>query len=127
MSKTQKFTNARLNAIQALYAAEFKDEPIEKTVYDFLNKDVGHQVITETEKGDECFVPIAFWTNIKPCSFTHITFFCHTEFSIRNFFNIIFHRVMPPPFIIFASIVITFLFLHKLLTGTSSPENHYCT
>ena len=59
MSKTQKFTNARLNAIQALYATEFKDEPIEKTVYDFLNKGVGHQVIIENEKGDERFVPIA--------------------------------------------------------------------
>ena len=59
MSKTQKFTHARLNAIQALYAAEFKDEPIEKTVYDFLNKGVGHQVIIENEKGDESFVPIA--------------------------------------------------------------------
>ncbi len=59
MSKTQKFTNARLNAIQALYAAEFKDEPIEKTVYDFLNKNVGNKVIIENEKGDETFVAIA--------------------------------------------------------------------
>ncbi len=58
MSKTQKYTNARLNAIQALYASEFKDDPIEKTVYDFLNKEVGNKVLLENENGEESFIPI---------------------------------------------------------------------
>ena len=33
ISKTQKFTNARLNAVQALYAAQLSDMPITKIIF----------------------------------------------------------------------------------------------
>lgn len=59
MRKTQKFTNARLNAIQALYASEFNDIPIEKITHQFLAKDIGRELIFEDEKGNERFVQIA--------------------------------------------------------------------
>ncbi|MBQ4084108.1 MAG: transcription antitermination factor NusB [Alphaproteobacteria bacterium] len=58
-NKTQKFTNARLNAVQALYASAFSDEPIEKTVYQFLNKEIGTRILEEDEDGDERFIPLA--------------------------------------------------------------------
>lgn len=58
MNKTQKFTNARLNAIQALYAAEMNDIPIEKIVFQFLNGEIGRKIIEENEKGSETFVPL---------------------------------------------------------------------
>lgn len=58
MRKTQKFTNARLNAIQALYASEFNDIPIEKITHQFLAKDIGRELIFEDEKGNERFVQI---------------------------------------------------------------------
>ncbi len=59
MKKTQKFTNARLNAIQALYAAEFKNKSVEQIIYDFLNAKVGTQVLSEDVKGNETFITIA--------------------------------------------------------------------
>lgn len=58
LSKTQKFTNARLNAIQALYAAEFSDKPITKIIFQFLNGEIGEKLIVENEKGKEEFIPL---------------------------------------------------------------------
>ena len=56
VSKTQKFTNARLNAVQALYAAEFSDKPITKIIFQFLNGEIGEKLIVENERGKEEFV-----------------------------------------------------------------------
>ena len=58
VSKTQKFTNARLNAVQALYAAEFSDKPITKIIFQFLNGEIGQKLIVENEKGKEEFIPL---------------------------------------------------------------------
>ncbi len=58
ISKTQKFTNARLNAVQALYAAQFSDLPIEKIIFQFINNEVGQTVIAENEKGKEEFIAL---------------------------------------------------------------------
>ncbi len=58
MSKTQKFTNARLNAIQALYASELNDTPLEKIVFQFLNGEIGNRIIDEDEQGHETFLPL---------------------------------------------------------------------
>ena len=58
MKKTQPFTNARLNAVQALYAAEMNDEPIQNIIFQFLNGQIGTKIIEENEKGQETFVPI---------------------------------------------------------------------
>jgi len=58
MTGTQKFTNARLNAVQALYAAQFSDESVEKTVYQFLNKEIGTRILEETQEGEERFLPL---------------------------------------------------------------------
>lgn len=56
ISKTQKFTNARLNAVQALYAAQLSGMPITKIIFQFLNGEIGKSVIDENEKGKEEFV-----------------------------------------------------------------------
>ena len=62
ISRTQKFTNARLNAIQALYAAEISDTPVNKIIFQFLNGEIGKNIIDENEKGKEEFVQIVyFW------------------------------------------------------------------
>ena len=53
MNKTQKYTNARLNAIQALYASELNDIPLEKIVFQFLNGEIGNKIIEEDEFGDD--------------------------------------------------------------------------
>lgn len=58
MIATQKFTNARLNAVQALYAADFSGETIEKTVYQFLRGEIGTRILEEDESGDEHFLPL---------------------------------------------------------------------
>ena len=58
MKKTQPFTNARLNAVQALYASEMNDEPIQNIIFQFLNGQIGTKIIEENEKGQETFVPI---------------------------------------------------------------------
>ena len=63
ISKTQKFTNARLNAIQALYASEFSDKPIAKIIFQFLNGEMGKNLIYENEKGKEEFVPLTDMDN----------------------------------------------------------------
>ena len=59
VSKTQKFTNARLNAIQALYAAEFSEKSITSIIFQFLNGEIGKSVIEENEKGKEEFIFLA--------------------------------------------------------------------
>ena len=56
VSKTQKFTNARLNAVQALYASEFSDKPINQIIFLFLNGEIGKNVIDENDNGKEEFV-----------------------------------------------------------------------
>lgn len=56
VSKTQKFTNARLNAVQALYASEFSDKPINQIIFQFLNGEIGKNVIDENDNGKEEFV-----------------------------------------------------------------------
>lgn len=58
-NKNQKFTNARLNAIQALYALAFREDAAQATtVYHFLHKQIGNRVIEEDEFGER-FVPLA--------------------------------------------------------------------
>ena len=57
-TNTQKFTNARLNAVQALYASQFSDRPITDIIYQFLNGEIGKDVIEENEKGKESFVAL---------------------------------------------------------------------
>ena len=59
ISKTQKFTNARLNAVQALYAAQLSDMPITKIIFQFLNGEIGKSVIDENEKGKEEFIVLS--------------------------------------------------------------------
>ena len=59
ISRTQKFTNARLNAIQALYAAEISDTPVNKIIFQFLNGEIGKNIIDENEKGKEEFVVLS--------------------------------------------------------------------
>ena len=56
ISRTQRFTNARLNAIQAIYASEFSDLPVSQIIFQFLNGEIGKSVIDENEKGKEEFV-----------------------------------------------------------------------
>ena len=58
VSKTQKFTNARLNAIQALYSADFSDKPITEIIFQFLNGEIGKKLIIENERGKEEFIPL---------------------------------------------------------------------
>ncbi len=57
-TNTQKFTNARLNAVQALYASQFSDRPITDIIYQFLNGEIGKDVIEENEKGKESFIAL---------------------------------------------------------------------
>ena len=57
--KNQKFTNARLNAVQALYACEFSDIPVTKIIFQFLNGEVGNTLINENEKGKEEFIVLS--------------------------------------------------------------------
>lgn len=59
ISKTQKFTNARLNAVQALYAAQLSGMPITKIIFQFLNGEIGKSVIDENEKGKEEFIVLS--------------------------------------------------------------------
>lgn len=58
LSPTQKFTNARLNAIQALYAAEFNQAPMEQVIFDFLNGKIGSQLLREDEASKEEFIEL---------------------------------------------------------------------
>ena len=58
ISKTQKFTNARLNAIQAVYASEFSDKSIAEIIFQFLNGEIGNDLISENERGKEEFIVI---------------------------------------------------------------------
>ncbi len=58
-----KFTNARLNAVQALYALEMNNEVLEKVIFDFLNGQVGQTLLTENEKGKEELVPLPHMDN----------------------------------------------------------------
>ncbi|MGN1090878.1 MAG: transcription antitermination factor NusB [Alphaproteobacteria bacterium] len=57
-TKTLKFTNARLNAIQALYALEVNDLPMERVIFDFLNGFVGQTLVKENEDGKEEILPL---------------------------------------------------------------------
>ena len=57
-AKTLKFTNARLNAIQALYALQVNQLPVEKVIFDFLNGAVGDTLIDEGPEGKENIIPL---------------------------------------------------------------------
>jgi len=57
-TKTLKFTNARLNAIQALYALQVNKLPVEKVIFDFLNGLVGQSLVNENEDGKEEIIPL---------------------------------------------------------------------
>ena len=57
-TKTLKFTNARLNWIQALYALEVNDLPMERVIFDFLNGFVGQTLVKENEDGKEEILPL---------------------------------------------------------------------
>ena len=59
MKKTQSFTNARLNAVQALYAIEMNEEPVQNVIFQFLNGQIGTKIIDENEKGQETFIPLS--------------------------------------------------------------------
>lgn len=53
---TQKFTNARLCAIQAIYAREFLDDDFDKIVSRFLMGELGNQLIAENDRGMEEYI-----------------------------------------------------------------------
>ncbi len=55
---TQKFTNARLMAIQAVYAKELSDESWEKITSRFILGETGGQVIKEGIAGREEYVTL---------------------------------------------------------------------
>ncbi len=55
---TQKYTNARLMAIQAVYAKELSDESWEKVISRFLLGEAGGEVIKEGIAGREEYVTI---------------------------------------------------------------------
>ena len=55
---TLKYTNARLNAIQALYALEVNQLPVEKVIFDFLNGFVGKSLVNENDDGKEEIIPL---------------------------------------------------------------------
>lgn len=55
---TQKFTNARLLAVQAAYAKEFSQEPWDKIVSSFLLKEIGGRVIQDGIAGRETYIDI---------------------------------------------------------------------
>ena len=57
-TKTLKYTNARLNAVQALYALEVNKLPVEKVIFDFLNGFVGQTLVNEDENGKEEILPL---------------------------------------------------------------------
>lgn len=55
---TQKFTNARLMAVQAVYAHEFADESWDKITSRFLLGEIGGEVIEDGIAGREKYVSI---------------------------------------------------------------------
>ena len=57
-TKTLKYTNARLNAIQALYALEVNKLPVEKVIFDFLNGFIGKTLVNEDDNGKEEVIPL---------------------------------------------------------------------
>jgi transcription antitermination factor NusB len=56
--KTQKFTNARLNAVQCLYMREFTNEPADTLIPTFLTQKIGCELLKEDENGRETFIPM---------------------------------------------------------------------
>ncbi len=56
--KTQKFTNARLNAVQCLYMREFTNEPADTLIPTFLTQKIGGELLKEDESGRESFIPM---------------------------------------------------------------------
>ena len=57
--KTQRFTNARLNAVQAIYSSQITDKPVAQIIFDFIHQNIGHDVLEENDFGEERFVPLA--------------------------------------------------------------------
>lgn len=57
-STTQKFTNARLLAVQAAYAKEFSDESWDKMISRFLLGEAGGKVIQDGIAGRETYVDL---------------------------------------------------------------------
>ena len=57
--KTQRFTNARLNAVQAIYSSQITDKPVAQIIFDFIHQNIGHDVLEENDSGEERFVPLA--------------------------------------------------------------------
>ena len=55
---TQKFTNARLMAVQAVYAKELSADSWEKIMSRFLMGEIGGQVIKDGIAGREEFIPL---------------------------------------------------------------------
>ena len=51
--KIKMKSNARLAFVQAMYMAEFNQNPIEEVVQDFLNDEVGRFVIEENQFEEE--------------------------------------------------------------------------
>ncbi|MBO7245026.1 MAG: transcription antitermination factor NusB [Alphaproteobacteria bacterium] len=58
INPTQKFTNARLMAVQACYAKEVSDEMWDKVVSKFLLGEIGGQVIEDGIAGREKYIDL---------------------------------------------------------------------
>ena len=58
VNPTQKFTNARLMAVQAGYAKEVSDEMWDKIVSKFLLGEIGGQVIEDGIAGREKYIDL---------------------------------------------------------------------
>ena len=69
MKPFQKQTNARLHAVQVLYAFEVNPSTDARLVYQFLNHEVGQTVFQEDEQGHEKEVPLE---DFDPALFTQL-------------------------------------------------------
>lgn len=69
MKPFQKQTNARLHAVQALYAFEVNPDADTRLIYQFLHNEVGQSVVQEDEQGRETEVPLE---DFDPALFTQL-------------------------------------------------------
>ena len=69
MKPFQKQTNARLHAVQALYAFEVNPDADTRLIYQFLHHEVGQNVVQEDAEGHETEVPL---DDFDPALFTQL-------------------------------------------------------
>lgn len=58
MKPFQKQTNARLHAVQALYAFEVNPDADTRLIYQFLHHEVGQNIVQEDNEGKEVEIPL---------------------------------------------------------------------